>query len=37
MEAKTPRREFKGPKRVMTEAEAEHIYREAYGPPPGEK
>jgi hypothetical protein len=34
IEAKKPVKEFKG-KRSMSEAEAEHIYRKAYGEPPG--
>lgn len=36
MSAKAPKKEFKG-KRIMSEAEADDIYRKAYGPPPGEK
>lgn len=36
MEAKMPKKVFKGKKHTMSEAEAEHIYRKAYGPPPGE-
>lgn len=31
MEAKMPRRVFKGPKRTMTEDEAAEIYQQAYG------
>jgi hypothetical protein len=37
MEAKMPKKEFKGKKRTMSEDEADYIYRKAYGPPPGEQ